>query len=224
MTKLQDVWAVSPDNSSNNLNVTLGIPTDGSALFMAVGAEGAEVTGINQSGVTWVKANGISIFGNSLDLWVAQNISSAGTTASIIMNGNAHIAGILVEYSDLIQVGAIIDRTGSPSTGISSVSMDSDNPTTQPDELLIAIAVSTGGSLQQNPSDGFTEVNQILQGGIRRLGFYNRIVSAIDLYSTTIQINPPNVSLGFMTTFFAEATTPPSFKAFLAASLPKRMG
>lgn len=225
VTKLQDTWAVSPDNSSNTLDVTFGsAPTDGSTLFMAVGAEGAEVTSINQSGATWVKANGISIFGNSFDLWIAQNIISAGVIASIIMNGNAHIAGILVEYSDLVQTGAIIDQVGSPTTGISSVTMDSGGTTTQSDELLIAIVGSTGGSLQQNPSDGFTEVNQILQGGLRRLGFYNRIVSSMDWFYTTVQINPPNVSLGFMTTFFAEATTPPSFKAFLAASLPKRMG
>lgn len=224
MTRLQDAWAASPDGSYTSLDVTLGsAPDDGSALFMAVGSEGASVTAINQTGATWVKANGISIYGSSLDLWVAQNVVSAGVTATIILSGTAHVAGILVEYSGLVQTGAIIDQVGSPSAGTSYVDMGIGSPTTQHDELLIATAASTGGSLQEYPSNGFTEVNQILQGGSRRLGFYNRVVSATGWYDTTVQVNPPNISLGFMTTFFAEAGAPSS-KAFLAAALPKKMG
>lgn len=225
VTRLQDAWAASPDNSYTSLDVTFGsAPTDGSALFMAVGSEGAEVTTINQTGATWVKANGVTIFGSSLDLWVAQNVVGADITATIVLDGSAHVAGILVEYSGLVQTGAIIDQVGSPQAGTSSVHVSTDSPISQPSELLIATIACTGGSLQENPTNGFTEVNQILQAGFRRLGFYNRVASAVAYYDTTLQISPANISLGFMTTFFAEGGAPPSSKAFLAAALPKKMG
>lgn len=215
---------MSPDGSYTSLDVTFSsAPTNGNSLFMAVGAASAEVSAINQTGATWAKANGFYVFGSTLDLWVAQNITGAGVTATIVLTGSTYVAGILVEYSDLKQIGDIVDQTGGIAVGSSSVNMDSGGTTTQSDELLITVVGNIGGSLQENPTNGFTEVNQILQAGTRRLGFYNRIVSATDFYNTSIDITPPNPALGFMTTFFASVGAP-SFNAFLAAALPKKMG
>lgn len=153
-----------------SLAVTITAPTNGNALVACIATSGTStgrVTSISQTGATWnkvVEVANSNVNGNTSEIWVALNVSGAGTTVTINLAASLIAIGWVGEYSGLASSSAT-DKTATNTGNSSTVDSGTTASTTQASELVVAsLAIhDLASGLNAAPSNGFTSENQTSQ-------------------------------------------------------------
>lgn len=157
--------------SGTSFTVTFGSsPTNGNSLQMTIGTTGvaaAQVTSISQTGATWVKAKDIdNTAGAENETWYAENISGAGTVATVNLAGTLNAIGIGVEYSGLSTSSSIDLTASSQGTNPTTPTTGTTGTTNQANELWFGGVTNLTGTTFSAASNGFTIITQTTVGAI----------------------------------------------------------
>lgn len=181
------------DGSGSGFAVSLSSPpTNGNTLLALVGKSpdnnNTEVTSITQTGATWVRIADIGTFDNSAsveevrgELWIARNVSGAGTNVTINFNDTGDMTACVVEYNGIdTSADVYIDRVG-----MSVEDQDTTSPTVRiastrnAEELMIGLVINDDDTITQStPTNGYTQVTTQTTNLNHRLGFYEKQVES----------------------------------------------
>lgn len=156
------VWS-----SGSSFTVTLAnAPTDGNSLVMTMSGANTGgliiISNVSETGATWTKQTSQSLsepasYYLETEIWVASNVSGAGTTITINLSGtpNKYQTANICEYSGLTNSG-VLDKTASGSGGPATTSDSGTTATTsQTNELWVA-SIATNIAPQSSPTNSFT--------------------------------------------------------------------
>lgn len=172
-------------------------PTDGNFLVMVIGhIVTANVVSITQTGCTWKKAvNGTGDV--AVEIWYAENVKSAGTTATILMGGLVLGAAVGAEYKD-IALSDSLDKTASASaSNTSSSNSGTTDTTSQDNELWISGHASAQPFIVAN--QGFTLIDQDSQTVYA--GLFENIVNEQGQANTIVTLAANSNVVGAMACF-----------------------
>jgi hypothetical protein len=109
------------------------------AIIATRGTATGNVTGITQTGATWVKGpEAVNAGGVTEEIWYAANVSAAGTTVTVNLAASNTCAVHIAEYSG-IATSTPLDKSAT-NTGAYAAAPDTGTTaaTTQADELWVA--------------------------------------------------------------------------------------
>lgn len=189
ISRVQSASALSA-GSTTSLAVTMGsTPTNGNFMVAIIATNGGttgRVSSIAQTGATWVKAVDVASASCTVDIWYAENISSAGTGVTINYVASLLNNAIVLEYSG-IATSSSLDVTAS-NTGTYPGTADSGTTATtaQANELWIAGLddVQFPSGTWNAPSNSFTEIVEAANIFLNLVG-EEKIVSATGTANTS---------------------------------------
>ena len=146
------------DSSAGGLDITLTLgsaPTNGNTLIIAfhfASNSGAALTSISQTGATWTQiaaATSSPLGAGQTQIWMAANVSGAGTTINFTStNNNIAQCAIVAEYSGLTSSPSDVHATNTQNTSVAVVSTGTTATTSQANELWIgAYGIKYSGSV-----------------------------------------------------------------------------
>lgn len=167
--------------------LTVVAPTNGNlqiVAFSVTAVAGSNVTGITQTGATWVKAGEqVNSGGAVLEVWYNLNPSSGGATITPAYSGSPVATALYYEISGSCSAldktaGANVDNGGGfPATGTTAT-------TTQGNEFLVAFfALDTNKGLS-TPTNSFVIRNDITP--VPHIGMASLVVSSKGAYTTAM--------------------------------------
>lgn len=213
ITRIQS--ATGSNGGATTITATLGsAPTNGNALVAVVGTRGTSanrVTGITQTGVTWVKAIGAAnASGTTTDIWYALNVSGAATSLTVNLAASLKASVVIAEYSNIAGASAVDQTATNVSAAASNAPSTGTSPTTTvANELWIGgIDQITSANSQtfSNPTNGFVIVAQTgstggSAGTRERSGLLEKIVSSTGTASTGATFSAATNWSGAIVTF-----------------------
>lgn len=156
ISRIQTKSATMVNASSNSLTLTSS-PTNTNGLVIVSGYQVETVVGssITQTGATWNLISSQYDATNTLgiEVWVALNVSGAGTGITLNMSGTTRNAFIVCEYSNLASA-SILDKSNQTSQASSGTGPDTGltATTTLGNEVWVAATMQGNGGVP-----GFTQ-------------------------------------------------------------------
>ena len=124
-------------------------------------------TSVVQTGATWNRIHKQTHINNEdthMEVWVAQNVSGAGTQVTFNNNGSS-LAVIVIEYSGVVATGAFIDGMASDFGQGVTPALSGIGQTTQADAAVLSFfAMENGSNIFSAPTNGFSIVDQVSTG------------------------------------------------------------
>lgn len=153
------------DTSTSSLAVIIpNTPVNGNTLIMAVCMDDSSrlTSSISHTGATWTLVDrAISIGGSAAavtELWYAQNVSGAGTTATLNLNGSTDgIAVNFIEVNGIATTGDPIEDSDTNTGSGSSLSTTSITNGTNANALAVAaVGIADGRGDFSSATNGYT--------------------------------------------------------------------
>lgn len=200
------------ENSVNSgatsaLVVNFSAPTDGNFLIMQVAIKSGSVSvnNITQTGAIWTQAtSAVNAGGVTTEIWYAQNISGAGTSATINLSALSDVSAIYEEYNGILASGDPVDQTGSNTGTSATPSTGTTTASTQAEELWIANIANENSHVQFDPTDDFGYIDKQLSSDIRHHA-YHQYALATSADGLTTNVDASSDFAATIVKFFAAA-------------------
>ncbi len=174
-------------SSGTSFNVTITAPTNGNLLILEFGTilSTTHITSITQTNVSnWTKADA-SATNRDVEVWYAENVSSAGTTVTVNLNQSATgtTGANVSEYSGMATSSSLDGHqinngnNGTPTTA-------SLTPTQGREMLLVAVS-RLGGAYATGPSTGSASFVRLTAPDVRTEASYAIVNPTSGSYTTS---------------------------------------